>query len=137
MKDLDPIEKFRKGLRKKTKRKRRRIDEKKPFPIPEIPEPLLPNILHKDSLNHLERLTDKINISENIGLPGQMLVKAIKNDLVELEGIARLAPKVFAMDPDATGEFRRWLQLVPPFYGFRNDFNIRESKEVLRKLRIW
>jgi hypothetical protein len=40
MKDLDLIEKYRKGLRKKTNRKRHRIDEKKPFPIPKIPEQL-------------------------------------------------------------------------------------------------
>lgn len=135
MKDLDLIEKFRKDLRKKTKRKRRKIDEKKPFPIPKIPEPLLPKILQEDTLNHLVRLTDKINVSESIGLPGQVLRKAIKNDLAELGGIASLAPKVFAMVPEATSAFRRWLQKVPPFDGFYNGFKNSESKERLKKFR--
>ncbi|MFX1297338.1 MAG: hypothetical protein ACFFD2_21095 [Promethearchaeota archaeon] len=120
------ISNFREYLEKKEKKKIDfRFNEK--TPLPKYARPLTPRILRKEVLEQIEKKMDKISKEEELPWTGKSLRTAIQKDLVELNALSKLAPRVFALEPQAVSEFRSWITRVKPFYGFSNDFKARRK----------
>ncbi|MFX1286089.1 MAG: hypothetical protein ACFFB5_20765 [Promethearchaeota archaeon] len=119
------------------KKKRKKIDfhfKKKPK-LPQYVSALTPRVLRKEVLDQIEKSMDIISVEENLPWTGKSLRTAIQKDLAELNALSKLAPRVYALEPQAVSKFRRWISRIKPFYGFSNDFRGRKWKRGFFKPR--